>query len=319
MYASVAALCTQSAEGCGTPVPMQRLQIVQRAARAYGSEVIHRSATNGFVVEHHACTGYCARCGEIHSLCRTQEAEEAVLSLERAISAHANFADDENTDFTLSRWREHGSGNMLGVLLTRDPSTGNQITLKAFSGQLLRRWSCVGWCPAVPSLNSESAEYVRRRATIEHWAAHARKAKSELKALSSKREHVRRMHTSAIAQMQQRIDALKMKQLSSTFGIETNEEDEKNVLKHLVKKQRQAKAQSDRVLHSHVRQCEEELEKSKQMHRSLSADLHSDIMNSYVLINGYVRMIPLCYNIGNMRRSFSLARALSLLLYLNSL
>jgi hypothetical protein len=113
-----------------------------------------------------------------------------------------------------------------------------------------------------------------------------------MQTIQAKRERLRRLHASAISSMQERIEVLKHRHTQATMkcaSIPSHENEEKLALKGLVKKQRHAKAQADRTLHYNMKRCEAQHQHSRGMHRSLSGQLHADIMRSYWLVNGWVR------------------------------
>jgi hypothetical protein len=110
-------------------------------------EPIEISAEND---ERTACSGYCARCGRVHSLPVGPAVAQARL-LMRALSRAGRIdfhVDDAGADPRLSTAPLFGEarGHMFGVLVCRDRQ-GRTGVLKAFSGQFNGVWRVPGWVP----------------------------------------------------------------------------------------------------------------------------------------------------------------------------
>ncbi|WP_285905218.1 hypothetical protein [Pseudodesulfovibrio pelocollis] len=104
-----------------------------------------------------ACSGYCSRCGRVHSLpigpavVQARELLRALTSAGR-VDLHV---DDANADPRLSTAPLFGEarGHMFGVLVCRDQE-GRTGVLKAFSGQFNGVWRVPGWVP--PLVDTEA-------------------------------------------------------------------------------------------------------------------------------------------------------------------
>jgi len=103
-----------------------------------------------------ACSGYCARCGRVHSLAvgpAVAQARELLRTLTRAGRVDLNVGDAV-ADPRLSTAPLFGEarGHMFGVLVCRDKQ-GRTGVLRAFSGQFNGVWHVPGWVP--PLVNTE--------------------------------------------------------------------------------------------------------------------------------------------------------------------
>ncbi|MFH1915564.1 MAG: hypothetical protein ABIK45_14975 [Pseudomonadota bacterium] len=118
-----------------------------------------------------ACSGYCARCGRVHSLpvgTAVVQARELLHALTHAgrVDLHADAAAADPRLSTAPLFGE-ARGHMFGVLVCRDQQ-GRTGVLKAFSGQFNGVWRVPGWVPplvdtqALASMSSGVERLIKR-------------------------------------------------------------------------------------------------------------------------------------------------------------
>ncbi|KAF5834409.1 hypothetical protein DUNSADRAFT_8939 [Dunaliella salina] len=114
--------------------------------------------------------GLCVRCGQHHALpvspgalCAAQAVAASLDTFRRFDYISAQADPDFSTDYVWTK----GPGRMLGVLDCLDKHTQEHVVLKAFSGQLTRRWECPGWAGPVAAITHTSPIYKQFRHAIE--------------------------------------------------------------------------------------------------------------------------------------------------------
>jgi hypothetical protein len=103
-----------------------------------------------------ASSGYCAYCGKTHYL-KQDKAREHCLVLMKTLEEYGRLdflipEQDADTRLSLDYIKGEARGQMFGVLECIDHN-GQQIILKAFSGQYNGVWNVEGWAP--PLLDTE--------------------------------------------------------------------------------------------------------------------------------------------------------------------
>ncbi len=96
------------------------------------------------------CQGWCNGCGSTHSL-PMEPARAAADSLMHLLQTHKCIhnetqTNDANNLLSTDFLYGHARGKMFGVLIC-EKDTGEQIILKAFSGQYNGTWEVKGWVP----------------------------------------------------------------------------------------------------------------------------------------------------------------------------
>lgn len=110
------------------------------------------------------------RCGQYHSLPASKEALYAAQAVADSLDTHKRFdyeSAQADPDFSTDYVWTKGPGRMLGVLVCLDRHAQEHVVLKAFSGQMTRRWECPGWAGPVASITHTSPVYKRYRHAIE--------------------------------------------------------------------------------------------------------------------------------------------------------
>lgn len=97
---------------------------------------------------HAVCSGYCRRCGRVHTLDGVRARVHARALMEKMdrlgrvdfLAPSERAAPECSTAFLFGPAR----GKMFGVLLCRD-AQGEEVVLQAFSGRFNGRWQVEGW------------------------------------------------------------------------------------------------------------------------------------------------------------------------------
>ena len=251
-----------------------------------------------------ACRGTCAACGTAHALARTAEAEAAARDVARRIEASGRFDYDAKTAdgrFGVERMREPEGGKMIGVLVGRSASTGERVTLKAFSGQLYGEWRVEGWAPPVGALTHDRERYKEEHAKIQRLSERIAAAESEERealraakeAAAAFEERVRALDAEAkAARSARRIARARAVENGEEVDLEALEEESRRS-KRLVaeaKRERDAATAPSLELAATRRQ---EIEKMKTERKTLSVNLQEEIWDSYSLpsLGGDVRLL----------------------------
>jgi tRNA pseudouridine32 synthase/23S rRNA pseudouridine746 synthase len=129
-----------------------------------------------------ACRGTCARCGREHAMARTAEAEAAARDVAERIRASGRMDYDAtvaDARFDAKYLETAEGGKMIGALVGRRKTTGERVTLKAFSGQLFGEWRVEGWAPPVGELTHDTAYYKSEHGKIKALSERIAKAEME--------------------------------------------------------------------------------------------------------------------------------------------
>lgn len=92
----------------------------------------------------------------------SEKAQQLSLQLQEQFDSIGTLDGKQDSLYPLSHLFERGKGQMFGILLCED-SEGNEVILKAFSGQFLQKWSIPGWVD--PPFESEKFDAIWKGST----------------------------------------------------------------------------------------------------------------------------------------------------------